>query len=161
MRIPRFDAVRKTSFLAVTYLAVAALPRLDAAPKPAPAPATNEIVVARSIFVIPTARPEGCDPFYPRSNRVYTSGQAAPVATNQTTTVSTPVSVELHLNGISGTAAHPLAIINYRTFGIGEQGEVVTGTGRVHIRCLEIRKDTVIVQAPGETKVLHLRQGAE
>jgi hypothetical protein len=160
MKFPRFDAVRKTSFLAVTYLAIAALPRLNAAPKPAPAPATNEIVVARSIFVMPTARPEGCDPFYPRSNRPYTSGQVL-VATNQNTTAAAPVSVELRLNGISGTATHQLAIINNRTFGVGEQGDVVTATGRAHIRVLEIRKETVIVQTPGETKILHMRQGVE
>jgi hypothetical protein len=157
MTSPRFHAVRLARLLAaVACLTITGSMRLDAAPKPATAPSTNEVVAAQSIFVIPTSPQEGRDPFYPRSTRIY-AAQVVAVPTNQTTAVAAPVSLDLRLNGISGTAAQPLAIINNRTFGVGEQGEVITTTGRAHIRCLEIRKDTVIVQAPGETKILRLR----
>jgi hypothetical protein len=116
-------------------------------------PALPEI--PQSAFFIPTTPQEGKDPFFPRSMRLFAS---VLVRTNlQTTTFAPPV--ELHLNGISGTADHRLAIINNQTFEANEEGEVPTNPGRARIRCLEIKADSVLVQVGGEQRVLRLRPG--
>lgn len=138
-------------------LAISAFYSLSsAAPNPKPAAPTNEMVISPSVFVLPTSPQEGKDPFYPRSMRPYAAYR---VAHTNPVVVAAPILVDLHLNGISGTVTRPLAIINNRTFSIGEQAEVPTSTGRVTVRCLEIRNDTVIIQSQGENRVLHLRSG--
>ena len=67
------------------------------------------------------------------------------------------VAVELKLNGISGTANHRLAIINNRTFEVGEEGEVVSSVGHVHIICKDIKTDSVRVLISGEERIVRLR----
>ena len=81
------------------------------------------------------------------------------VRTNLQPTVAVAVTVDLKLNGISGTAARRLAIINNRTFEANEEGVVSTTSGPVRIRCLEIKDDSVLVQVGGEQRVLRLRPG--
>jgi hypothetical protein len=109
--------------------------------------------IPKSVFIIPTTPQEGKDPFFPSSMRLFSS---AVVKTNVQPTTRP---VELHLNGISGTADHRLAIINNQTFEINEEGEVPTHPGRTRIRCLEIKPDSVLIQVGGEQRVLHLRPG--
>jgi hypothetical protein len=77
---------------------------------------------------------------------------------NQTNAAPVPV-VDVHLNGISGVAGKPLAIINSRTFEIGEEGEIVSSGNRVRIRCLEIKADTAVIQIGPERRVLRMRPG--
>ena len=93
----------------------------------------------------------GKDPFFPY--RVLN-----PVVT---TTAPTPSEAGrlLALNGLFGTANRPLATINGRPFEAGEEGEVTTSAGKLKIRCLEIRKDSVIIEImnSGERKELRLR----
>jgi hypothetical protein len=108
----------------------------------------------QSIFVMPTAPREGKDPFFPRSTRPYTTRV---IVTNQT---AMPVIADLRLDGISGTPEHRLAIINYKTFDTGEDGDVNTNAGRMRIRCIEIGADSAIIQIGGERRVLHLRAGS-
>jgi len=55
----------------------------------------------------------------------------------------------LTLNGLSGTSKSRLAIINNRTFSEGESGAVKTETGSVQLRCLDIRKESVVVELEG------------
>jgi len=109
--------------------------------------------IPQSVFIIPTTPQEGKDPFFPRSTRLYTSvvvkSNLQPVA----------VSVELKLNGISGTIDHRLAIINNRTFGVNEEAVVPTSAGLARVRCLEIKPDSVLIQIGGEQRVLRLRTG--
>jgi len=112
-----------------------------------------ELEIPKSSFVVPNIPKDGKDPFFPRSTRVYGAG---PVAT---TNVPTVVVADIHLNGISGSADHRLAIINNRTFESGEEAEVSTTSGRVRIRCLEIQAEAVVIQAGGERRVLRLRSG--
>jgi hypothetical protein len=139
-------------------VAWAASAPVNAAPKPiATNTAPAEPVIAQSVFVLPSAPPEGKDPFYPRSTRPYTTFVLA--KTNNMPAPAIALTAELHLGGISGSADRPLAIINNRTFEVGEQGDVYTNVGRSRIRCLEIRADAVVVQIGGERRVLHLRSG--
>ena len=108
----------------------------------------------QSVFVMPKGRQDGVDPFFPRSNRPY-FGTPLPMVAPTPEPVT--VAVELRLKAISGLPEHRLALINNHTFEAGEEGEVVTTTGRMRIRCLEITQDSAVVQVGGERRELHLR----
>jgi hypothetical protein len=95
----------------------------------------------RSVFVVPTSSKDGRDPFYPESIRTV---EQAPVGGH--TTVDTTA---LKVPGISGTPGHFLAIINNHTFAVGDEGDVMTTSGRVHLRCIEIDPDVVVVEING------------
>jgi hypothetical protein len=144
------------AYLSLAFACHASQARTNAPAKGSPA-ATNaapvQVEIPKSVFVIPTSPQEGKDPFFPRSTRLFPSGV---VETN--VPLATP-SVELRLNGISGTADRRLAIINNRTFETNEEAEVHTNQGRARIRCLEIKADSVRVQVGGEQRVLHFRPG--
>ena len=116
---------------------VAVLP-VAAAPVAQPA---VEAVAPRSGFVIPTNPQEGRDPFYPNSSRPY---ENAPVAKASAGDVSSLV-----LKGISGPPDHRLAIINNRTLGIGDEQDLATPQGRIHIRCIEIKDNSVMIESGG------------
>jgi hypothetical protein len=112
------------------------------------APAKPEAL--KSVFVIPAAPQEGRDPFFPESTRLRPVMRvAAPNAP--------PAVPELELKGISGAANLRLAIINNRTFGSGEEGEVICNAGRVRVTCMDIKDDSVRVSINGQERVLHLR----
>ncbi len=122
----------------VTVLPVAAAPP-PAAPAAQPVPPEE---VSRSVFVIPKNRSEGRDPFFPTSTRMYeTITSKNPVASDLTALV---------LKGISGTPDHRLAIINNHTFGVGDEGDVITPHSRIHLRCVEIKTRSVIVESGGQ-----------
>ena len=124
-----------------------------AAKSPAAAvPAEPEI--PKSIFHIPASPQDPVkDPFFPQSTRLRNKPQLI-VSSN-----APPVVVELELKGISGGAERRLAIINSRTFAVGEEGDVPTSSGKAHIRVLEIKSDSVVVLLNGEQRVLRLRAG--
>jgi len=145
------------ALLAVAFASLAAQTHTNAPAGPAHAQ-TNAVAalpeIPQSVFTMPTCPQEGKDPFFPRSMRLFnnvvvrTNLQAAPVAV-----------VELHLNGISGTPDHRLAIINNRTFESGEEGEVAAASGRVRVTCKDIKLDSVRVIVSGEERILRLRAG--
>ena len=141
--------------LGLAFASLAAQTRTNAPAGSAPA-ATNALPllspIPQSVFIIPMTPQEGKDPFFPRSTRLFND---VLVKTNLQPTAA--VAVELKLNGISGTADHRLAIINNRTFGIGEEGEVVSNGGRVRILCKDIKADSVRVLISGEERILRLR----
>ena len=109
--------------------------------------------IPQSVFIIPLTPQEGKDPFFPRSTRLFTD---VVVKTNSQPAAATTV-VELKLNGISGTPDHRLAIINNRTFDIGEEGEVLNGASHVRIICKDIKDDSVRVLVGSEERILRLR----
>jgi hypothetical protein len=116
--------------------------------------ALADLPIPQSVFINPTNQQEGRDPFYPRSTRPY--GSSVVSRTNQVAVVP---SVDLHLKGFSGPPSHRLAIINNHTFETGEEGEVITTAGRMRIRCLEIKDDSVVIQIGGERRTLRFRSG--
>ncbi len=116
------------------------------AAEPAKNPAAPQ-VPAHSVFVIPTNVHEGRDPFFPESTRMVDAAMAA----SKTVEVSA-----LTVKGFSGTPGHRFVIINNHTFGIGDEGDVITPTGRAHIRCTEIRADVVAIEVNGQRRELHL-----
>jgi len=125
------------------------------APSAADAKSTNGVAVPVSTFNIPHNQSEGRDPFFPTSMRPYISG--SPVAATNPQPIMAVV--ELKLNGVSGSPEHRLAIINNHTFESGEEADVTSGRGKVRVRCLEIKNDSVVVQFGTERRELHLRPG--
>jgi hypothetical protein len=112
-------------------------------------------VVNRSVFTMPTNVREGRDPFFPESTRVYDAMMAA----NQTKQASPAAEISsLKVPGISGTPGHLLAIINNHTFAAGEEGDVLTPSGQIHIVCVEIRPSLVIVKVNGQFHQLKVEQ---
>jgi hypothetical protein len=143
------------ALLGLAFAGLAAQPRTKAPSGSAPA-TTNALAllppIPQSVFIIPSNPQEGKDPFFPRSMRLFSD-----VLVKTTLQPAAAIAVELKLNGISGTADRRLAIINNRTFEIGEEGEVTSNVGRVRIICKDIKADTVRVLISGEERILRLR----
>jgi hypothetical protein len=108
-----------------------------------------------SVFTMPANAKEGRDPFFPESTRVYDAMMAA----NQTKQASPTAEISsLKVPGISGTPGHLLAIINNHTFAAGEEGDVLTTSGQIHLQCVEIRPNIVIVKVNGQLHQLKIDQ---
>ena len=153
---PTLDFMSFSRTLSAAAMLCLAVSAHSAQQKPAPAAPAPEPVQVQPVFINPRSPQEGKDPFFPKSIRPYASIQPV-TATKQPLSVT----AELKLSGISGSADHRLAIINNRTFEIGEEGDVTSGLDHVRIRCLEIKSDSVIVQfvAGGLRREIHLRRG--
>jgi hypothetical protein len=119
---------------------------LPVAAAPVAQPAVPE-VVSRSTFVIPTNPKEGRDPFFPNSTRLY---EVVLPAQPHVADVSS-----LILKGISGPSDHRLAIINNRTFAVGDEESLATPHGPIHVRCVEIKADSVVIETGGQRHELN------
>jgi hypothetical protein len=148
-------------FLLLLSLAIA---DLGAAPAPKPAtPAKTapgaakaepvEIEIPQSVFVMPANLKEGRDPFFPNSDRVVRNFVVKAAPTNKEPPIPTLV-----LTGIAPSSDKPLAMINGKTFGKGEEGDITSAGGKIHIRVIEIKAESVIVEARGERRELVLRK---
>jgi hypothetical protein len=100
-----------------------------------------------SVFVLPTSVRDGRDPFYPESVRAVENAMA---------TAHTVEITSLKVPGVSGTPGHLFAIINNHTFAVGEEGDVKTAGGPVHLRCVEIQNNVVIVEINGQLHRLNV-----
>ena len=131
-----------------TALAVitAPAPKTNKADKADKVEKTNKVETTRSVFILPLNPKEGCDPFFPNSNRPYEIAAAANTQTGNT--------ASLVLKGFSGSLNHRLVIINNHTFAAGETGSVVTSDGRVRLRCIEIKTNSVIIEVGGQQREL-------
>jgi hypothetical protein len=110
------------------------------------ATSTNAIpVTIPSVFVLPSSPQEGRDPFYPESTRPYITAMATKTVT---------VAATLTIRGFSGTADDRTVIINNHSFGVGDEGDVSTPTGRVHLRCLAINSNSVVVECDHQRREL-------
>jgi hypothetical protein len=149
--------------LAAALLGLSFTARAAQSPPPAAGKAkatTNvppaELEPPKSVFIIPASSEEGKDPFFPLSTRLRPS---LPVVTPTTPNVA-PAVVQLDLKGISGAVDRRLAIINNRTFAVGEEGELSVNAGRVRVVCKEIKDDSVVVLVNGQERILRLRPGS-
>jgi hypothetical protein len=102
----------------------------------------NKAETTRSVFILPSNPKEGCDPFFPNSNRPYEIAAADNTRAGNVTS--------LVLKGFSGSQNHRLVIINNHTFAAGDTGDVITSEGRVHLRCIEIKTDSVVIEVGGQ-----------
>lgn len=129
--------------LLLLALAVAgASPIFGEPPKAAPA----KPVPARSVFVLPASIRDGRDPFFPDSTRPYEEASASSAR---------PEAIAFAVKGISIEHGRAMVIINNHTFAIGDEGDVLTGGRRVHLRLVEIRTDAVVIEANGVRRVLN------
>jgi hypothetical protein len=121
---------------------------------------TNKWEIAQSVFVMPNAPAAGKDPFYPRSPYPYQGNNPPPITRTNPGPIIASLP-DLILSGLSGTEEKPLAIVNYVTFGVGDERDVPTGTGRkVHVHCVEIRlaEKTAVVSIGGRLQTLRLEE---
>lgn len=95
----------------------------------------------------------GKDPFFPKSTR-----RAAKVPSINEPVVA-PI-VQLSLKGISGPSNRRFALINNKTFAVGETASVRIAGGHVNVHCWEITDNSVVVSVEGdpERKELRLRE---
>ena len=115
---------------------------------PAPAKAAPPAVVPpRSVFTQPNSPREGRDPFCPESTRVFDAMASTHAATEVATTLA--------VKGYSMSNGRPMVIINNHTFTTGDEGDVLSGPNRTHIRCIEIRPGTVVVDVNGARHEIH------
>ena len=98
--------------------------------------------VTRSVFTMPSDPKEGRDPFFPNSSRPY----KVAVSTNSRSQDLSALSIK----GFSGSMDHRLVIINNHTFAPGDEGDVITSGGRIHLSCIEIRTNSVVIEIGGE-----------
>lgn len=119
-------------------------------PLPSPTP-TPMVEIPVSKFQIPASPREGRNPFFPQSMT-----EAAPVAKPM---AKGPDASAIVLNGIT-SPPRSMAMLNGKTFEPGESGEVKLPSGdRVPVQCIEIRKDSVLIQVGNERRELRLRGG--
>jgi hypothetical protein len=106
--------------------------------------------IPQSNFIHPRSPAEGKDPFFPKSMRPFVN----PVAVRTNIPVEP---VHLRLNGITGPPKR-LAMINGKTFEAGEEAEVKSETGgRLRIKCIEIKDESVLIEVGGERQELSMR----
>jgi hypothetical protein len=131
---PRIFLLKQLS-AAWLVAAVVQLPALNAAPPAATAaPAKSELM--QSVFIMPVNPKEGRDPFFPNSIRVY---RDTPVKSQDGGGIAIG---SMKLKGISGSGTNLIATINNHNFAVGEEGEINTSQGRVHLRCIGINPQT-------------------
>lgn len=104
----------------------------------APTTQAGKTNVMHSVFVLPANPAEGRDPFFPDSTRPY---EFAAAANPRVSDINSLV-----LKGFSGAMTHRLVIINNHTFAAGDEGDVNTPTGRIHLRCIEIKTNSVVIE---------------
>jgi hypothetical protein len=104
---------------------------------------TDTNTPSQSVFDLPDNPKEGRDPFFPNSKRPYMD-RPNPNGTSDVTS--------LKLGGISRHGNIILAVINGETFAPGDDADVKTDTGKIHIRCIQIKASSVLV-ASGDTIV--------
>jgi hypothetical protein len=128
------------AYIIWTFLAAGAWP-LVAAPADTNAP-------VQSVFTMPSGPSEGRDPFFPNSMRPY---EDAMVKAKRPAELSS-----LRIKGFSQIGNQRYVIINNHTFGAGDEGDVITTEGRIHIRCLSVGIDSVMVESGGAQHLLKI-----
>jgi hypothetical protein len=128
----------------IVILAAAGVPAVAAEP-PAKTPPAKP-AAPRSVFLMPVSAREGRDPFFPDSTRVYEENPAS----QQHVVDENSFAVK----GLSYEHGHTMVIINNHTFALGDEGDVLTTSGRVHIRLAEIRSTSVVIEVNGSRREL-------
>jgi hypothetical protein len=128
------------AYIICTLLGAGAWP-LAAAPVGTNAP-------VQSVFTMPSAPSEGRDPFFPNSMRPYEDAMSK---------AKRPAELSsLQIKGFSNIGNRRYVIINNHTFGAGDEGDVITSAGRIHIRCLSVGEDSVMVESGGAQHLLRM-----
>jgi hypothetical protein len=141
-------------FAALVALSVAAAPAAPPA-KPPAADSQSTTNVPLSVFTIPAGAGQARDPFFP--TRVIQAGSTN-VSATAVAAHPAPRASCLILNGLSGTTAKRLAMINGYTMAQGDDAEINTrDCGRLMVHCVEITSTSAVIEVSGERRELHLR----
>ena len=101
-----------------------------------------------SVFVMPAGTRDGRDPFFPESTRPYEDALPAKAHTVETSS--------LVIAGHSVEHGLEMVIVNNHTFAVGDEGDVLTPTGRVHLRLLAIHGETAEIEVNGTTREINI-----
>jgi hypothetical protein len=136
--------------------AVSPSARVQSAASQQQEPQTNAPAAEPSVFQA-EGPATGPDPFFPQIDR----------SAGVTAIDSAPIHLSSHLKlvGIWPGEKRPLALINKTSFSPGQAGEVAilltnqnqTTLHKIQIRCLEIRRDSVLISISGEPETKELR----
>jgi len=98
----------------------------------------------------------GKDPFFPKSHR----RELTPVKATDVVLKEGELPAGMVLKGLSGTKDKPLAIINNKTFGEGEEGEVRVINLLYRVKVVEIKERSIMISVNGTPpRELALRLG--
>ncbi len=98
---------------------------------------------ARSTFTMPKQISEGRDPFYPESTRVF---QAVMLESPNRSKIEVS---SLSVKGYYRDAKGAYVIINNHTFTVGDEGDVLTTGGRIHLKCVDVLANAVVIEFNG------------
>jgi hypothetical protein len=115
--------------------------------KAAPSVLSTDTNAPQSVFVMADSPKEGRDPFFPSSMRPYRD-RPTPDGSSELS--------DLKIEGITRARGHVFVIINNETFGVGDENDVKTPTGKIHVRCVQINDNNVVVEAGGQLRTLTL-----
>jgi len=112
-----------------------------------------ELEVAVSVFDL-TLQPTK-DPFFPLSLR-----QPVPAATNAAPAFSAGSFV---LRALDGPSNFRLAMINNRTFAVGDSNIITTPAGKINVRVLQIKESSVVIRVDSQpdSVEIFLRKAAQ
>jgi len=138
--LKRVNALLKTILIGTLAAASAPVvfggpPKADP-PKPAP---------ALSVFAMPMSAHDGRDPFFPESTRPYEENKPANSTLDENS---------FAVKGFSMEHGHAMVIINNHTFAIGDEGDVLTTVGRVHLHLVDIRANVAVIEVNGSRREL-------
>jgi hypothetical protein len=152
LRTPMKSALTFAGLVLATLALASCTARAESKPAPAAAP-SEPSTSPRSVFVIDPTTSK--DPFYPKSKRF----EVIAPKTNDAVIVYQPLfPEEIRCQGFSGTTDKRLAIVNNRTMEKGEEFDLTLKTGqRVHVRCLEVKEKSVLLEVNGIARELGLR----
>jgi hypothetical protein len=133
--------LKKSLIVALAAASVPAVfgePAKVAPPKPVP---------AKSVFVMPASARDGRDPFFPDSTRPYEENKPANSALDENS---------FSVKGLSVQNGHAMVIINNHTFAVGDEGDVLTSAGRVHLHLIDIRPNAVVIEVNGSRREINI-----
>ncbi len=105
--------------------------------------ATSAPVRVRSTFTQPKQFSEGRDPFYPESTRVFQAVMAESPNSHKADVSA------LVVKGYYRDSKGAFVIINNHTFTTGDEGNVITPGGRIHLKCVDVLPNVVIIECNG------------
>jgi hypothetical protein len=112
----------------------------------------THLTVPQSVF--DADLPTGRDPFFPNSKR-----RAVPDSGTSETPSEARFPDQVRLSGVSGTPDSRLAIINHRTFAVGETNLIRAGGRSFAVRVEAIKETSAVITINGITREIHLREG--
>jgi hypothetical protein len=134
--LKRVNALLKKSLL-VTLAAAGCAPVVFG---DQPKAANTNSIAPVSVFTMPTSPREGRDPFYPESTRPYEENKPAGLTVD-------PASFAV--KGLSVQNGRAMVIINNHTFAVGDEGDVLTTEGRMHIHLVQIQDNVAVILVNG------------